>query len=165
MERLFATPSTSACFPSNSLAFGDPYYGLADARVRARRLHLPAARRAPIPARQVPDGARGGRGASRTSTSTTPTPRGGDDLRRTHTADWVERVRDGRLERREQLGLGLPWSPELVERPPRDRGDDLAARAALEDGVAANLGGGTHHAFADVGRGFCVFNDVGPPCA
>ena len=35
-----------------------------------------------------------------------------------------------------------------------------AAGAALEDGVAANLGGGTHHAFADVGRGFCVFNDV-----
>ena len=36
----------------------------------------------------------------------------------------------------------------------------LAARAAREDGVAANLGGGTHHAFADAGRGFCVFNDV-----
>ena len=51
--------------------------------------------------------------------------RGWDDLRRTHTADWVERVRDGRLERREQLGLGLPWSPELVEpRPPRDRRND-----------------------------------------
>jgi acetoin utilization deacetylase AcuC-like enzyme len=86
---------------------------------------------------------------------------GWDDLRRTHTADWVDRVRDGRLERREQLGLGLPWSPELVERARRATGATiLAARAALEDGVAANLGGGTHHAFADVGRGFCVFNDV-----
>ena len=86
---------------------------------------------------------------------------GWDDLRRTHSADWVERVRDGRLERREQLGLGLPWSPELVERARRATGATvLAARAALEDGIAANLGGGTHHAFADVGRGFCVFNDV-----
>jgi len=84
-----------------------------------------------------------------------------DDLRRTHTEDWVERVRAGRLERREELGLGLPWSPELVERARRATGATiLAARAALEDGVAANLGGGTHHAFADAGRGFCVFNDV-----
>jgi acetoin utilization deacetylase AcuC-like enzyme len=84
-----------------------------------------------------------------------------DDLRRTHTEDWVERVRAGRLERREELGLGLPWSPELVERARRATGATiLAARAALEDGAAANLGGGTHHAFADVGRGFCVFNDV-----
>jgi acetoin utilization deacetylase AcuC-like enzyme len=83
------------------------------------------------------------------------------ELRRTHSEDWLERVRTGRLERREVLGLGLPWSPELVERARRATGATvLAARAALEDGVAANLGGGTHHAFADVGRGFCVFNDV-----
>ena len=86
---------------------------------------------------------------------------GWDDLRRTHSADWVDRVRDGRLERRELLGLGLPWSEELVERARRATGATiLAARAALTDGIAANLGGGTHHAFADVGRGFCVFNDV-----
>jgi acetoin utilization deacetylase AcuC-like enzyme len=84
-----------------------------------------------------------------------------DDLRRAHSADWVERVRDGRLERREQLALGLPWSVELVERARRATGATiLAARAALTDGIAANLGGGTHHAFADVGRGFCVFNDI-----
>jgi acetoin utilization deacetylase AcuC-like enzyme len=86
---------------------------------------------------------------------------GWDDLRRTHSDDWVDRVRDGRLERREELGLGLPWSPELIERARRATGATvLAARAALEEGIAANLGGGTHHAFADVGRGFCVFNDV-----
>ena len=83
------------------------------------------------------------------------------ELRRTHTGDWVERVREGRLERRETLALGLPWSPELVERSRRATGATImAARAALEDGVAANLGGGTHHAFAHAGRGFCVFNDV-----
>ncbi len=86
---------------------------------------------------------------------------GWDDLGRAHSADWVERVREGRLERREQLALGLPWSAELVERARRATGATiLAARAALADGIAANLGGGTHHAFADAGRGFCVFNDV-----
>ena len=86
---------------------------------------------------------------------------GWDQLRRTHDEAWVERVRDGRLARREELALGLPWSPELVERSRRSSGATImAARAALEDGVAANLGGGTHHAFAHSGRGFCVFNDV-----
>ena len=82
-------------------------------------------------------------------------------LRRTHSDDWVDRIRTGRLERREELGLGLPWSPELVERSRRATGATIAAAgAALEDGVAMNLGGGTHHAFAHAGRGFCVFNDV-----
>ena len=84
-----------------------------------------------------------------------------EQLRRTHTGDWLARVREGRIERREQLALGLPWSPELVERSRRSTGATvMAARAALEEGVAANLGGGTHHAFAHAGRGFCVFNDV-----
>jgi acetoin utilization deacetylase AcuC-like enzyme len=84
-----------------------------------------------------------------------------EQLRRSHSDDWLVRVRDGRLERREQLALGLPWSPELVERSRRSAGATvLAARAAHEEGVAATLGGGTHHAFADAGRGFCVFNDV-----
>ena len=84
-----------------------------------------------------------------------------DELGRTHSADWLDRVRAGRLERREELALGLPWSPELVERSRRATGATvMASRAALEDGVAMNLGGGTHHAFAHVGRGFCVFNDV-----
>jgi acetoin utilization deacetylase AcuC-like enzyme len=84
-----------------------------------------------------------------------------DQLRRTHRDDWVERVREGRLERREELALGLPWSPQLVERSRRAAGATIAAAyAALEDGVAMNLGGGTHHAFANAGRGFCVFNDV-----
>lgn len=86
---------------------------------------------------------------------------GWDQLRRTHTDDWVERVRDGRLERREELALGLPWSARLVERARRATGATIAAgHAALDDGVAMNLGGGTHHAFAHAGRGFCVFNDV-----
>jgi acetoin utilization deacetylase AcuC-like enzyme len=84
-----------------------------------------------------------------------------EQLRRSHSDAWLARVRDGRLERREQLALGFPWSPALVERSRRSTGATvMAARAALGEGVAANLGGGTHHAFADAGRGFCVFNDV-----
>ena len=83
------------------------------------------------------------------------------ELRLAHDAVYLERVARGALARREVLALGLPWSPELVERARRSVGATLmAADAALADGVGANLGGGTHHAFADGGRGFCVFNDV-----
>jgi acetoin utilization deacetylase AcuC-like enzyme len=83
------------------------------------------------------------------------------DLRRAHTSEYLARARSGRLDRREQLALGLPWSEQLVERARRATGATLAAAAtALDEGVAANLGGGTHHAFPESGRGFCVFNDV-----
>jgi acetoin utilization deacetylase AcuC-like enzyme len=78
-----------------------------------------------------------------------------------HKPAYVDRVEAGALSRREELALGLPWSPELVERARRSvAATILAADAALADGVAANVGGGTHHAFAASGRGFCVFNDV-----
>jgi acetoin utilization deacetylase AcuC-like enzyme len=78
-----------------------------------------------------------------------------------HDPAYIRRVEQGELGRREQLALGLPWSPELVERARRSVGATiLAARAALEDGRGANLGGGTHHAFHEAARGFCVFNDV-----
>lgn len=84
-----------------------------------------------------------------------------DELGLAHTPEYCARVRDGALERRETLALGLPWSPSLVERSLRSVGATLqAASCALDEGAAANLGGGTHHAFADSGRGFCVFNDV-----
>ncbi|MGH3022157.1 MAG: histone deacetylase family protein [Gaiellaceae bacterium] len=85
----------------------------------------------------------------------------GDELGLAHGSEYLERVGRGALSRREVLSLGLPWSPELVERARRSVGATLmAAEAALADGVGANVGGGTHHAFADGGRGFCVFNDV-----
>ena len=62
---------------------------------------------------------------------------------------------------REVRGLGLPWSPELVERGRRSsQGTVCAARDALTDGWGMNLGGGTHHAGPASGRGFCLFNDV-----
>lgn len=57
--------------------------------------------------------------------------------------------------------IGLPWTKELLVRSRRAvTGTLLAARAALEDGMAGNCGGGTHHAMPDHGRGFCIFNDV-----
>ena len=67
----------------------------------------------------------------------------------------------GDLSARERAALGLPWSPQLIERARRSVGATIqAAEAALTDGVGVNLGGGTHHAAHAAGRGFCVFNDV-----
>ena len=78
-----------------------------------------------------------------------------------HDGALLERIRIGALSVREQRGLGLPWSPELVERARRSaQGTVLAARHALSVGVAMNLGGGTHHAGRDFARGYCLFNDV-----
>jgi acetoin utilization deacetylase AcuC-like enzyme len=78
-----------------------------------------------------------------------------------HDRDYLARVRDGGLTRREERALGLPWSPELVERGRRStQGTVHAARDALETGVGMNLGGGTHHAAYAQGRGYCLFNDV-----
>ncbi len=84
-----------------------------------------------------------------------------EELLRVHTADYLARVVEGRLSEQEQRRIGFPWSPALVERSRRSVGGTVAAcRSALADGVAVNLAGGTHHAFADHGEGFCVFNDV-----
>lgn len=83
------------------------------------------------------------------------------DLLLAHDPLYLERVVAGRLTDREQKAVGLPWSPQLVERGRRSVGATMAAsRAALDDGTGINLGGGTHHAFADAGKGFCTFNDV-----
>lgn len=88
-------------------------------------------------------------------------PASDEELALAHVDDYLDRVGRGGLSRREELALGLPWSPALVERARRSVGATLqAAESALADGVAANVGGGTHHAFPDGGRGFCVFNDV-----
>jgi len=83
------------------------------------------------------------------------------ELLRVHDAGYLRRVVSGELERAEVRGIGFPWSPELVERSRRSVGGTMgAAGAALEEGVAVNLAGGTHHAFPARGEGFCVFNDV-----
>lgn len=83
------------------------------------------------------------------------------DIRLVHTAEYVQAVEHGTLPRDAQRRIGFPWSAPMVERARRSVGATLAATsAALEYGMAANLAGGTHHAFADRGEGYCVFNDV-----
>ncbi|WP_374404343.1 histone deacetylase [Niveibacterium sp.] len=78
-----------------------------------------------------------------------------------HSPDYVRRVVCGELAADEVRRTGFPWSPEMVERSRRSTGATIAAcRSALEDGCSANLAGGTHHAHADFGSGFCVFNDA-----
>lgn len=88
-------------------------------------------------------------------------PAGDDDLLRVHTADYLERVKQGTLTSQEVRRIGFPWSPQMVERSRRSVGSTIAAcRFALLEGVAVNLAGGTHHAGPDWGQGFCVFNDA-----
>ncbi len=83
------------------------------------------------------------------------------ELIRAHAPDYVMRAERGELTPQEMKLIGFPWSAGMVERSKRSSGATLAAcRAALLGGVAANLAGGTHHAFYDRGEGFCVFNDA-----
>jgi acetoin utilization deacetylase AcuC-like enzyme len=83
------------------------------------------------------------------------------ELALAHTPDYVEAVLLGRLSAAQQREIGFPWSPSMAERSRRSVGASIAAaRAALQEGVAANMAGGTHHAYADKGSGYCVFNDV-----
>ena len=87
-------------------------------------------------------------------------PASEEQLALVHTSDYLQRVFQGTLSEKEVRRIGFPWSPEMVERSRRSVGGTIAAcRAALQDGISANLGGGTHHAYADHGEGFCVFND------
>jgi acetoin utilization deacetylase AcuC-like enzyme len=84
-----------------------------------------------------------------------------EELLRVHDADYLQRVKTGTLGRQEIRRIGFPWSPEMVERSRRSVGATIeAGRAALRDGLAVNLAGGTHHAFRDHGEGYCVFNDA-----
>jgi acetoin utilization deacetylase AcuC-like enzyme len=78
-----------------------------------------------------------------------------------HLPEYVSAVAEGSLSPMAQREIGFPWNPALAERSRRSVGATVAAaRSALEEGMGANLAGGTHHAYADHGSGFCVFNDV-----
>jgi acetoin utilization deacetylase AcuC-like enzyme len=84
-----------------------------------------------------------------------------EDLLRVHTCDYVRRFLDGEVSEREERRLGFRWSPALCRRALHATGGSLlAARAALSDGLAANLAGGSHHAFSGHGEGYCVFHDM-----
>jgi acetoin utilization deacetylase AcuC-like enzyme len=83
-----------------------------------------------------------------------------EEIVRAHCPGYLGRVVGGTLSAAEQRAIGFPWTPQMVERSRRTSGATVAAaRAALDDGVAVNLAGGTHHAFRDRGEGFCILND------
>lgn len=83
------------------------------------------------------------------------------ELALAHTPQYVDAACSGLLSAAALRAIGLPWSPAMVERSRRSVGATIcAARAALEHGVAVHLAGGTHHAHAERGAGFCVFNDT-----
>jgi acetoin utilization deacetylase AcuC-like enzyme len=89
-----------------------------------------------------------------------PHPVSDAEILRSHEEGYLRRVALGTLTEKEMRRIGFPWSQRMVERSRRASGGTLGAcLAALEDGFAANLAGGTHHAFADRGEGYCVFND------
>jgi acetoin utilization deacetylase AcuC-like enzyme len=90
-------------------------------------------------------------------------PASDGELALVHTPEYIQTVVQGRLSDAAQKEIGFPWTPAMVERSRRSAGATvMAARTALfgREGVAANLAGGTHHAYADRGSGFCVFNDA-----
>jgi acetoin utilization deacetylase AcuC-like enzyme len=90
-----------------------------------------------------------------------PPPATDEQLLRAHTPDYLGRMQRGEMTEKEMRRIGFPWSLAMVERSRRSSGATISAcRSALEQGHAAvNLAGGTHHAYADHGEGFCVFND------
>ncbi|TNF60060.1 MAG: histone deacetylase [Burkholderiales bacterium] len=89
-------------------------------------------------------------------------PASDGELALVHAPAYVRAVAAGTLDPRAQREIGFPWSPAMAERARRSVGATVQAvrRAMAGDGIAANLAGGTHHAYADKGSGFCVFNDA-----
>jgi acetoin utilization deacetylase AcuC-like enzyme len=90
-----------------------------------------------------------------------PEPLDDETLELVHTREYLAKLASSGLSAAEQRRLGLPWSEALWQRSRlASAGTLMAARAALDRGLAGNLAGGTHHAFADHAEGFCVLNDV-----
>lgn len=90
-----------------------------------------------------------------------PEPASDDDLLLAHEPGWIDRLKHGTLSEAELLLLEIPYSQEMVRAFRLAVGGTiLAARQALERGVAFNIGGGFHHGFADHGEGFCAINDI-----
>ena len=84
-----------------------------------------------------------------------------EDLLRAHDVEYIVAVTQGKLTDAQIREIGFPWTEAMVERSRRSAGATIAAcLSALKEGVSVNLAGGTHHAYADKGSGFCVFNDA-----
>lgn len=83
-----------------------------------------------------------------------------EQILRTHTNEYWQKLKTGQLSAKEIRIMGFPYHPTLIERGRHISQGTLACYDyALEDGVALNIAGGTHHAYADRGEGFCLFND------
>lgn len=83
------------------------------------------------------------------------------ELALAHAPDYVQALKSGTLSREALREIGFPWTPAMAERSVRSAGASIAAgRVAMKEGIAGNLAGGTHHASANQGGGFCVFNDI-----
>ncbi|MEJ6023649.1 histone deacetylase family protein [Ramlibacter sp. PS4R-6] len=83
------------------------------------------------------------------------------ELALVHTPAYIGAISDGSVDAQVMREIGFPWSEAMVERARRSVGATISAcRAAFAEGVAANIAGGTHHAYAHKGGGFCVFNDA-----
>ncbi len=83
------------------------------------------------------------------------------ELALAHAPEYVQAVKSGSLNPQAQREIGFPWTPAMAERSVRSVGASVAAaRVAMKEGIAGNLAGGTHHASAAQGGGFCVFNDI-----
>ena len=83
------------------------------------------------------------------------------ELALVHNQDYIRAISDGSVAPKAMREIGFPWSLEMAERARRSVGATIAAcRAALRQGIAANMAGGTHHASSEKGSGFCVFNDA-----
>ncbi len=88
-------------------------------------------------------------------------PASDGELALAHSPDYISAIVNGTASVQQMREIGFPWSERMVERARRSVGATVAAaRCALTEGIAANLAGGTHHASADKGGGYCVFNDV-----
>jgi acetoin utilization deacetylase AcuC-like enzyme len=89
-----------------------------------------------------------------------PRPATDQDIIRAHDPMYLNRLQKGELTDKEIRRVGLPWSPEMVQRARYSVGATIeACRTALNERIAVNLGGGTHHAFSGHGQGYCYLND------
>lgn len=89
-----------------------------------------------------------------------PDPATDEEILRAHDVAYFRRFVGGELTDKEIRRVGLPWSPQIVQRARYSIGGTIAScRVSLDEGLAVNLGGGTHHAFSDHGQGYCWLND------
>ena len=92
-----------------------------------------------------------------------PNPASTEDIYKAHSKDYVDAFLSSSLSEKQVREIGLkPWSNKIIDRTLLLTGGSLCALSDLSKGapVAANMAGGTHHAFKDRGSGFCIFNDL-----